>query len=509
MKSTITHYILLTIAGCVLSSCSTQNNKKGSLFLAQGIMAGEVTDQSAILQTRITSVPNFEEGDVPGAIGVVRFHYGTRSEMDDSWQETVWIETKAETDWIAKVPIISLDPGTRYHYLAEYGPDIGATTISEPAHFKTHPGSDSSSPISFAVVTGMNYYHFHYGKYDSATQYMGEDKHLGYPALQAIQELSPDYFIGTGDNVYFDHPAERGYQQALKKGKNPLPGLFGGKEVIDETGMRRKYHVQFIQARFVELFANLGTYWMKDDHDYRVNDSDPYTEFPISHELGIRNFREQLPVIFPIQSRLPTYRTYQLSKDVQIWLIEGRDYRSANSDPDGPDKSIWGEKQKAWIKKTLLKSRATFKFFLSPTPMVGPDDAYKTDNHVNHDGFRHEGDEFFAWLGENGFLDKHFYFLCGDRHWQYHAIHPSGFEEFSCGALVDANSRAGRLAGDPKSTDPDSLISQPYIQGKASEASGGFLHVSVNRTAQDEPRATFSFYDEQGHVLYQHEKGGE
>ena len=81
-------------------------------------------------------------------------------------------------------------------------------------------------------------------------------------------------------------------------------------------------------------------------------------------------------------------------------------------------------------------------------------------------------------------------------------MHPSGFEEFSTGALVDNNSRAGRLAGDPKSTDPDALIKQFYVHGTAEEATGGFLHVSVGRFT-GEPAAAFRFYDEHGTLLYE------
>ncbi len=222
--------------------------------------------------------------------------------------------------------------------------------------------------------------------------------------------------------------------------------------------------------------------------------------------LGIRNFKEQLPVTPPREPDAVTYRTHRMNEDLQIWLLEGRDYRSDNKMPDGPDKTLWGKEQLVWLKNTLLASDATFKIIISPTPLVGPDDAYKTDNHVNHDGFRHEGDAFFAWLKDNAFIDKNLYLVCGDRHWQYHAMHPSGFEEFSTGALVDNNSRAGRLAGDPKSTDPDALIQQFYVQGTPEEATGGFLHVSVGR-ASGEPTATFRFYDEHGIVLYEVQKG--
>ena len=59
--------------------------------------------------------------------------------------------------------------------------------------------------------------------------------------------------------------------------------------------------------------------------------------------------------------------------------------------------------------------------------MVGPDDARMIDNHCRIIGFQHERDEFFVWLKETG-IDKSFAIVCGDRHWQYHAVHTSGIE---------------------------------------------------------------------------------
>ena len=467
------------------------------LFLGQGIMAGEITDRSAILQTRLTRSNGLVNGDVPGQRGFIRFVLSTEEYAEEEAVRTPWIEVDSTRDFIAKARIDRLEPDQHYFYKAWYGADTIHILASETGTFRTHPGAGSKDPVSFAVVTGMNYYHFHFGKYDSTTQYTGTDKHLGYPALAAIAELGPDYFIGTGDNVYFDHPAANGFRRAAERGKGPLPGLFGGEAVTDEAGMRRKYHVQFVQPRFRDLFRTVGTYWEKDDHDYRINDSDPYTDFPISHELGIQNFREQLPVVDPNDPRALTYRTHRITDNLQIWLVEGRDYRSANALPDGPDKTLWGTAQLEWLKETLYESTAKYKILISPTPLVGPDDAYKKDNHVNHQGFRREGDEFFRWLSENDFLHKNFYIICGDRHWQYHAVHPSGFEEFSCGALVDANSRAGRLAGDPNSTDPEGKIRQVFIQGTPEQASGGFLLVKVDSVA------TFRFYDENRALLYE------
>jgi len=335
----------------------------------------------------------------------------------------------------------------------------------------------------------MNYARFHgEGPRAGST----EDKVLGYPALEAILAKQPAFFVATGDNVYYDIPfAEAARTQAQ---------------------MRKKWHEQLVQPRFIDLFAEVPTYWEKDDHDYRYNDCDNTieTEPDPSPELGAATFLEQVPVVDPNDPNPVTYRTHRVSRDLQIWLTEGRDYRSPHMTPQGPDKTLWGAEQLDWLKRTLLASDATFKILISPTPMVGPDDAnqagrpaeghdpLKRDNHSNPQGFQYERDAFFDWLEENGFLDSHFYIVTGDRHWQYHSIHPRGFEEFSTGALVDANSRLGRYPGDPESNDPDARIEQPFT---SPEPTGGFLEVTA--TPGNEPVAAFRWFDERGVLTYE------
>jgi alkaline phosphatase/alkaline phosphatase D len=298
--------------------------------------------------------------------------------------------------------------------------------------------------------------------------------------------LKPNFFVGTGDNVYYDTPTKPRAQTIAE--------------------LRQKWHEQFVQPRYRDLFAAVPTYWMIDDHDYRIDDGDNSGDYDPSPEVGRNTMLEQLPVGSAGDRDVKTYRTHRISKDLQVWFPENRMYRSPNAMPDGPDKSIWGKEQKAWLMRTLKDSDATFKLLISPTPMVGPDDLRKFDNHTNVKGFQHERDEFFAWLKETGILGKNFYILCGDRHWQYHSIHPAGVEEFSCGALVDANARLGRKPGDPQSTDPRGLIKQPYVQNPAS---GGFLLVEVAPAADGKPATlTFKHHDERGTVLYEHVKKG-
>ncbi len=442
----------------------------------QGEMVGEVTETSAILQSRLT----LSWWPIIGVRGEAAFEVSTHEDFAESFL-TDPVIASAETDYIVKQPLTGLQPGTRYYYRIIYRawrfgwPKRGPTRT-----FRTLAGAAAEEPVSLAVVTGMNWFKFKF--------FPGpEQKGLGYPGLESIAEMEPDFFVATGDSVYYD---------AFPIAKSTQPT------------MRLAWHLQFIQPRYEDLFSNVATYWMKDDHDFRYNDADPHCEEEPSTELGRRLFIEQVPVLAPSAPDPVTYRTHRLNKLIQIWLVENRDYRSPNMMDDGPDKTIWGEQQKAWLKQTLLESDAAFKILISPTPMIGPDerilswpapcgDFFKRDNHTNPEGFRTEGEAFFAWLADHGFRDAGFFIVCGDRHWKYHAIRQDGFEEFSCGAICDANSREGVKPGTRNSSDPDGLITQAYTDA---EATGGFLKIDV--APGDPPTCTFTLYDENGAQLY-------
>jgi alkaline phosphatase/alkaline phosphatase D len=457
-------------------------------------MAGRVDLTSAILQTRLTQGSQLVDGDLPGAPGVAHFEVATSEDFANAVRTPLLRATEGN-DFIVKHKVSGLSPGTRYYYRAVYGVDA-PTQTGPTCTFRTLDGAEVARPWRFAVVTGMNYFFFQEGDYKPENAYSGPDKALGYPGLASIAALEPDFFVGTGDNVYFDHPAAGG---------NRWTGTAWSDAAKTESEMRRKYHEQFVQPRFHELFAKTATYWEVDDHDYRYNDCDNTGDRLPTPEMGKRNFREQLPVTDPALPEDLTYGTFRVSRDLQIWLLEGRQYRTANSMDDGPDKTIWGETQKRWLKQTLLASDAAFKIIISPTPLIGVDGAGKRDSHVNLRGFRHEGEGFLAWCKENGLDEKNLYLLCGDRHWQYHAVHPTGIPEFACGSLVTANSRYGVRSGEANSTDPDGLVKQLYctLPGEPFNAtpSGGFLVVEV-RPEGESAVAEFQLYDEFGKLIY-------
>ena len=447
-------------------------SKTEPLYLGQGTMAGEVTDSTALLQTRLTRAAQLDgDGDLPGAGGVVCFEWSLREDFRDG-QRTPFQPAADKHDFIVRAELTGLEPNTTYHYRAVYGATQATVQVGPGCSFKTLSGAAIDTPVRFIVGSCMNYNKFMHGKVGRASgpeTATDDDKRLGFPAFAAMLKLQPDFFVGTGDIVYYDNP--------LRVAKT-IPQL------------RQCWHEQFRFPRMIEFFRSVPAYWSKDDHDFRFDDSDNTTDRLPLPQTGIDLFREQLPIT-PEGSDKPTYRTHRVSKDLQIWLTEGRDYRSPNKMPDGPHKSLWGATQRDWLKTTLKASDARWKLIISPTPMVGPDDARKVDNHADLNGYRHEADAFFAWLKEHkiGPLTV----ICGDRHWQYHSIHPSGIEEFACGALNDENARMGVAPGNKNGSDPEARIRQLYT---SPTPNGGFLQITAGT------ELVFEHFDCRGKRLY-------
>jgi len=195
----------------------------------------------------------------------------------------------------------------------------------------------------------------------------------------------------------------------------------------------------------------------------------------ISHGATIEKLAKAL--------RDSTYRTFRWGRGLQIWLVEERDFRSPNTMPDEPRKTIWGAEQKAWFKRSVGQSDATFRILISPTPLVDPGRTSKNDNHANA-GFTHEGDELRQFVSKQ----KNMYVICGDRHWQYVSVDAkTGVREYSCGPA--SNKHAGGWSDDKR-----------YPEHQYLNVTGGFLAVTVDRPG-GKPTLTFRHYSVDGEIL--------
>ncbi|MBL9083169.1 MAG: alkaline phosphatase D family protein [Planctomycetales bacterium] len=439
---------------------------------ATGVKVGEVTESSARIWTRLTKSPGRNdagklypgkvkkgqritvdvpvseiEGACPGLKGKIRVRYGAGMSLTAREPTTEWVEVDAATDFSHQFVLPSLQPDTKYAYAVETVGDDGAVHGEFRGTFKTAPRADAASNLKFCVMTCQGY--------------ADRDGADGHPIYPAMQKLAPHFIAMTGDLVYYDSDEPR---------------------AVSEDLARLHWERMFSLPRLVECLRNSASYWLKDDHDTVTNDSWPgRKEGWLTFAAGQQIFREQVPL-----GDLG-YRTFRWGRDLQIWLTDGRDFRSPNTDADGPEKTIWGAEQKAWFKRTVKESDATWKVLISPTPLVGPDRKNKKDNHSN-EGFKHEGDEIRSWLHAN--VPESFFVVCGDRHWQYHSVHPeTGVREFSVGPA--SNSHAGGTPGE-----------DPHYH-KFHRVKGGFLSVTLEGDAQ-QSAITFRHHDVDGAVVHEY-----
>lgn len=437
---------------------------------ATGVRVGEVNNTSAIVWTRLTADETRKrdgllltdhdspikgsidelEGACAGAKGRIRLHYGQREDLGDAIV-TAWRDVSEASDFIQQFELNKLAPNTKYHYASETsGPEGSPLHLPLNGSFDTAPAPATPTQLTFTVMTCQGY-----------PDRGHAEGHSIYPAMLALQ---PKFACLTGDLVYYDNDAPRAVTQRLAR-----------------------YHWErmFSLSRLREFTRQVSTYWMKDDHDTLNNDSWAGAKMgDFTFAQGQAIFRQQAPL-----GAGPSYRTFRWGRDLQIWLTDGRDFRSPNRMPDGPEKTIWGAEQKAWFKRTVAESDATWKILITPTPLVGPDRKGKNDNHANA-SFEHEGDEIRTWLAEHA--PGTFFSICGDRHWQFHSVHPAtGVHEFCPGAASDEH--AGGTPGP----------NEKYH--KFHRVKGGFL--SVTLTPTDEGSAIrLCHRDINGDVVYEYQR---
>lgn len=429
-----------------------EGNAEGAEFikvnLEEARKLSRGSDVDLMLNSQLPRGLSLEDmrGACPGTTGEVQFSWYPAGNPGKK-HETPWTEVDLGKNYTTQWKLDGLAPDTRYvvEIRARKANGFKVSDVIEGG-FCTPPLPETVAPIEFCVVTCHDYPRI--------------DSTAGHKIYNAMSEIKPDFYVHTGDIEYYDKP-------------DPW--------AMTEELMRFKWDRLFALPLQRNFWNHHTTYFQKDDHDVLMNDVFPGMSYgPVSFERGLEIFdREQFP------SNDKPFKTIRWGRDLQIWLLEGRNYRSRNSDPDGPDKTIWGKEQKAWFFRTVNESDATFKVLISPTPVLGPDRAKgKNDNHSNL-SFKTEGDEIRDFI--NGI--ENMYICNGDRHWQY-VTHWEGTNlwEFGCGAGSD--SHAGGWKQD------DLRPEHRFLRVK-----GGFLHVSVNRI---EGQAVIDFHhkDVDGNVVH-------
>jgi len=303
----------------------------------QGIATFEVTDTSATVWARI-------EG--PAQVEVHLFEETSPSET--KLHGIYLMSILPNQDHIGKFHISGLQPLTTYSY--QIKPELSAMFSNEKSQqslttgrFRTAPAPEDSHPITF-IWSG-----------DLGGQGHCRKPGKGYELFERMRDTKPDFTLFVGDTIYAD-------------GKCASPPNFSGYDFIAETlpQYRAKHRYQREDQYLQRFLAEIPLYAIWDDHEVRNDFSGP------SHEqmpLGRQAFQEYWLGLPFSDDPHRLYRSVKHGADLEVFILDTRQYRSPNTQQDGKDKTMLGKAQREWLLAGLLASQATWKVIVSSVPL--------------------------------------------------------------------------------------------------------------------------------------------
>jgi alkaline phosphatase D len=434
------HFLLLATL-VSFSSCAATHREglpPGSPFadtvaistdlLPQGIAVGDVTSQSALLWLRTDGPMMVQVEWAPVAA------WDTVSKMATAVAHVArspLFTTASESDFTLAVPLEGLTPATRYRLYVSVGTKGREGTSTEArvaarGEFTTLPDAKSHVPVTLAWSG------------DLGGQGRCRRGAAGYPIFDVMRAQQLDFFLFLGDTMYSD---------SLCPSPPNEPGADFLATTLAEYRARHRYQ-RGAEAlrRFLET-TPVCAIW--DDHEVRNDFSGPFdSRMPV----GRQALREYWPIRAAADDPHRLYRRVRAGADLDLFILDTRQYRSRNVDQDGPAKTMLGEKQLQWLLSGLAESTATWKVIVTSVPLSIPKggSAVVPGNDGWAGGPGYPGFEWERQVLVDHILGrrmKNVVFLAGDvHHVQANAYDPNGdgipdFHEFVAGPLSAASDR--------------------------------------------------------------------
>ncbi|OJY23049.1 MAG: hypothetical protein BGO98_46540 [Myxococcales bacterium 68-20] len=310
-----------------------------------------------------------QSGDVTASSAVVWCRAGapSRQQMIVEWSTSPRFDRVTrvagplvgpDTDFIGKVALEALPSGTTIHYRAAFD-----TSPWAAGSFGTPPLETSGRDVVLAWSGDTN------------GQGWGIDPARGgMPAYAALLARAPDLFVHCGDAIYADDPIPPSI--ALDDGGtwNNLtdPAKDHVAQTLDDFRGAHRYPRRSKEVRALSAAVPLFSIW--DDHEVRNNwfpgeviDDDPrYTERRI--DVLALHARRAMYEYAPTLRRDPMYRVVSWGPLLDVFLLDGRSYRTPNEPP--PDEgALLGSEQAAWLLDALSRSRAAWKVVACNMPI--------------------------------------------------------------------------------------------------------------------------------------------
>jgi 3-phytase/alkaline phosphatase D len=329
--------------------------------LPNGVAAGDVTDNSAVLWARADSA------------GRVRFQLGVRPELKGAKEYSA---TVVDTTVPVKVRVDHLAPGKTYYYRA-----TDAAGNSSTGRFKTSPKACANTAVRFGV----------------GGDWRGEL--APYPSIRNVPQRNLDFFVEHGDTIY----AER-YSGPQEPPARTLPEY-------------RARHNEVMSERFGlntwrDLRGSTAIFATIDDHEV-TNDfaggappssntadfdqTGAYINETERYKAGLQAFQEYMPIEDhrygntgdPRTAQKPKlFRSRTYGNAAAVIVLDNRSFRDQELVPANlanpadvgrflvqsfdPSRTMLGAAQLDDLKRELLRAQqrgVVWKFVLTPEPI--------------------------------------------------------------------------------------------------------------------------------------------
>lgn len=335
--------LLLSVAPSGLGPAAVKDSSWRDIL----VTLGEVDDTHATLWLRA-------QGAAPLTV-----QYGPAG--DPGARTTTTVRPSPARDFTARVPMAGLRPGTRHEYEVRHDADLVTGS------FTTAPARDADAPVRL-LWSG-----------DLGGRGYCRDVEDGYRIFRAMTQRRPELFLFVGDTVYADQSCGGDFAATM----------------LGEYHAKQRYNRA--DAAVQQFFRTTAVFAIWDDHEVRNDFSGP--DEPLM-PIGRQAFLDYWPIAPPAQEPGRLYRSVRWGRGVEVFILDTRQYRSADAMRDGPRKTMLGEAQREWLLDAVASSDATWKLIVTSVPLgmfTGSDaDAWSSANVLGFPrpgvGFVHERD---------------------------------------------------------------------------------------------------------------------
>jgi alkaline phosphatase D len=335
--------------------------KRDRPMLTHGVQSGDVTTDGALVWTRADR-PSRMLVEVSG---------------DPSFRHSQCLRGPVltpATDGTGKLRLRGLPAGRDVYYRVQ-AEDLDGRTRSEPltGTFRTAPVGNADVRFAWSG--------------DVAGQGWGINPDIGgMIGFAAVAARKPDFFLHSGDTVYSDGPLAESVTLPDGQVWHNLvtPAKTKVAETLDEY--RGQFAYNMLDKNVRELAASTPMIVQWDDHEVLNNwypgeilDLPQYTEkrVDVLATRAFQAFHEWQPVDQARAVDGRVYRSFAFGRRVELFVLDMRTYKDANTAPRDGVGHILGDKQARWLVSALSQSKATWKIVANDLPLglVVPDGA--------------------------------------------------------------------------------------------------------------------------------------